>query len=78
MNKLETQTIDRLKLRQIVGFAWIIRADVVRGRKRHPLERMVLERIVERIVVLEEVDSFHVFAVEPFPLRFGSAKLVAV
>ena len=71
VDEAQAQRIRAGQREHAVRLTRIVRPDVVRRRKGHPLERVVFERVVERILVLVEVADLRVIVgrVEALPIR---------
>ena len=71
VDEAQAQRIRAGQREHAVRLTRIVRPDVVRRREGHPLERVVFERVVERILVLVEVADLRVIVgrVEALPIR---------
>ena len=82
IDKLEPQRVARLQSAHIVRLPRVVRPDVIPRREGHPFERVVLEGVVERVIVLKEVAAHRAVGrvgerLVALPLGLARAKLVA-
>ena len=79
VHKRQPQRVAGLQLSHVVGLTRVVGPDVVARSKRHALERVVLERVVEGVVVLHHVaaQAIGIEVAVLDPLRFGRAEALA-
>jgi hypothetical protein len=71
VNKLQPQRVGTGKGQHAVSLTSVIGSDVVAWRKAHALERMVLEGVVERVVILVQITQIRAVVEIAVPIPFG-------